>query len=360
MVKNLLAWAQKNERHLGAVVFLGGFVTDLFTFTLLDISLVNLVFAGYLAVAAACIFGTHLLFRKEGEQGPVVRRTLLVVLPLVAQYVIGNLLSGFLIFYTKSSVLSVSWPFLLLLALIFFGNEWFRTYRDRLAFLTVLLFFSTYAYVIFALPLLLHTLGPWVFMGSTAAALVLFALFLFGLWHTGRTRVMENMVPIVGSSLAIVLVMVTSYFTGLIPPIPLTLKESGVYHALSREGSRYVVMAEPTLPWWQITPPTVHITNGDTLYAFTSVFAPVKFSTAVVHRWERYDESQRTWKTESVVAFSIAGGREGGYRGYSEKTNLTPGSWRISVETPGGQVIGHIPFVAARATTPVQLHEETH
>lgn len=360
MLKKVLAWAQKNERHLGAVVFLGGFVTDLLTFTLLDISLVNIVFASYLAVAAACIFGTHLLFRKEGEKGSMVRRTLLVVLPLVAQYVIGNLLSGFLIFYTKSSVLAVSWPFLLLLALVFFGNEWFRTYRDRLAFLTVLLFFSTYAYVIFALPLLLNTLGPWVFMGSTAIALILCALFLLALWYTGRTRVMESMVPIVGSSLAVVLVMVTSYFTGLIPPIPLTLKEGGVYHALSREGSRYVVMAEQAAPWWQITPPVAHLSDGATLYAFTSVFAPVRFSTAVVHRWERYDEIKHAWKTESMVAFPLAGGREGGYRGYSEKTNLTPGTWRISVETPSGQVIGHIPFVVARATTPVELHEETH
>jgi hypothetical protein len=64
-----------------------------------------------------------------------------------------------------------------------------------------------------------------------------------------------------------------------------------------------------------------------------------------VYRWERYDTASRQWVTESTFAFSINGGRAGGYRGWSVKT-LTPGAWRCDVETPGGALIGRISFTA--------------
>ncbi|KND47192.1 MAG: hypothetical protein AB199_02050 [Parcubacteria bacterium C7867-004] len=357
MFKKGLAWLQRNERHLGAIVFVAGFVTDILTFTLLDISLVNLVFAGYLALAAVCILVSHFLVSLPG-QGSVTRRTLAVILPLAAQYLLGNLLSGFLIFYTKSSVLLVSWPFIVLLLLVFIGNEWFRKYRDRIAFFAVLFFFSLYAYAIFALPLFIRMLGPWVFIGSTVISAGLFALFLFLLWKTGRARLEQSLMPIIGSTLAILIVMVASYFTGLVPPIPITLKDGGIYHGIERSGGNYVLLAEDPKPFWDIRSPRVHVASGETVYAFASVFAPIRFSTSVVHRWDQYDERQKRWVTLSRTSFPIAGGRAEGYRGYSQATDLEPGRWRVSVETPGGQVIGQLRFEVERVDALPDLHKE--
>ena len=358
MFKKILAWLQKNERHLGALVFVVGFITDVLTFTLLDISLVNLVFAAYLALAAVCILAGHFLVSRKGSGG-VVRRTLVVILPLAAQYLLGNLLSGFLIFYTKSSVLLVSWPFLILLALVFIGNEWFRKYRDRIVFFTTLFFFSLYAYAIFALPLLVRSLGPVIFIQSTLAASVLFALFLLILWQCGRARLAGSVKAIIGSALLVLIIVVASYFSGLVPPIPITLKEGGIYHGVERRGGDYVLQAERAKPFWDLRPMVVHTTPGKPLYAFTAVFAPIRFSTSVVHRWDRYDESQKRWVTASRTTFPIAGGRTQGYRGYSEQSNLAPGRWRVSVETPSGQVIGLIRFEVVAGIKPA-LREETH
>lgn len=357
MIKKTLAWLQKNERHLGAFVFVIGFITDLATFTLLDISLVNLLFAGYLGVAALCILLGHLLASRSG-QGSTVRKAALVALPLIAQYLLGNLLSGFLIFYTKSSVLLVSWPFIILLLLVFIGNEWFRKYRDRIAFFAVLFFFTLYAYAIFALPLFVRSLGPWIFLSSTAIAAGLFALFLFLLWRAGSARLVESIRPIIGSSMAILIVMVASYFTGLVPPIPITLKDGGIYHHVERRVGDYAVLAEPAQPFWDLGPQVVHVTPGETVYAFTAVFAPIRFLTSVVHRWDYYDEAQKRWVTRSRTTFPIAGGRQGGYRGYSEQTGLSAGKWRVSVETPGGQVIGLLRFTVVPVSIQPLLHEE--
>lgn len=359
MPKKLLAWAQRNERHLGALVFIGGFVTDLFTFVLLDISLVTVLFAAYLIGAAVSVFLLHVL-SGTAKKPSVVRRTLLVLLPLIAQYLIGSLLSGLLIFYTKSSVLSVSWPFVVLLTLIFFANEWFRKYKDRLIFLITLLFFTVYAYAIFALPLVLHALGPWIFVASTGVSIAVSSAFLFLLWKTGKARLSESLIPIIGSCLAVLIVMVTSYFTGLIPPIPLTLKEGGIYHTLRHEAGQYILSTEPSKMWWEIGSQVVHSTPGETLYAYTAIFAPIRFGTVVVHRWEHFSDTEGKWVRKSTIAFPIAGGRASGYRGYSEHSNLEPGKWRVSVETSNGQVIGQLVFIIKDVQTAPTLLEETH
>jgi len=359
MARKLLAWAQKNERHLGAAVFLFGFVTDLVALALLEVSLVVALFSTYLALVALFVFLGHALASWR-EAKPVWKRATLVILPLASQYLLGNLLSWFLIFYAKSSVLAASWPFLVLLAAVFIGNEWFRKYKDRLAFIAVLLFFAAYAYAIFALPLAVGTIGPWVFLGSTLLAVAGFALFLRLLWKTGKERLLPSLMPITGSSLAIVIVMVASYFTGLIPPIPLALKEGGIYHDVRREAGNYVLLAEPGRAWFDPRPPELHTAPGAPLYAFSAVSAPIRFSTSVVHHWQRYDEEAGRWVTESRVSYPISGGRAQGYRGYSEYGDPAPGRWRVRVETPGGQVIGQLAFTVTRSAERPALREEVH
>ncbi len=47
----------------------------------------------------------------------------------------------------------------------------------------------------------------------------------------------------------------------------------------------------------------------------------------------------------------VVGGRDGGFRTYSEKTlGLTPGHWRVNVLTTRGQVIGSVRFNLVMAT----------
>ena len=346
----VLAFAARNERKLGAALFAFGFLTDLLTFTLLPLPYINIFFASYLVLVAVCTFGANLIMRFNA-QDVWWRKTLAVVFPLGVQYALGGLLSGFVVFYASHSVIAVSWPFLLLLILVYVGNEYYRKQREHLIFQTALFYFALYAYAIFALPLFVGTIGPWVFLGSTVAALIIFALFLYLLYVVNKTRSQENLKPAGKAAIGITLLVSLAYFTGAIPPLPLALADSGVYHAVTYQAGAYVLQSEAPRPWWHLGTPEVHITPGDPLYAFSAVVAPASFGSTVVHRWERSTENG--WVTENVVAFPISGGRQGGYRGYSEKTNVTPGLWRVSIETAGGQVIGRFGFsVAAVETTP--------
>lgn len=354
-IKRLLSWAQRNERHLGAVLFVFGFGTDLITFALLPVTFVNLAFLGYLALATICTLGSH-LFSRLSEEATLWRKTLAVLFPLGAQYAIGSLLSGCLIFYAKSAAVFVSWPFLLILALVFIGNEYFRKYYEHLAFQVLLLFFGIYAYAIFALPLVLHRLGSWVFLGSTAIAVIALALVLRLMARLGRAGYEQSLRYVIPGAALIVVVMCASYFTGIIPPIPLTMPAAGIYHDVHREGDHYVVALENERPWWDIRTQVIHHVPGTPLFAYSAVSAPFAFGTSVVHVWEHKEYGK--WVERSRATFRIAGGRDGGYRGYSEVLDAVAGDWRVTIETTDRQVIGRLYATVETVTEPPLIKEE--
>jgi hypothetical protein len=358
-ITKVLAWAAKNERHLGAIAFVCGFAVDLFTFTLLPVALVNVAFAGYLGLAMVSVLLSH-VFPRSRTYTHLTPRTFSILSPLVAQYAIGSLLSGFMIFYTKSATLDVAWPFLVFIALVFVGNEFFRTYYKYLAFQLSLLFFALYAYLVFAVPLFLNELGPRIFLYSTGLSLVVFSVFLFILSRVNRVELQASLRRVVPGVLALTLLVSGAYFTGMVPPIPLTMPEYQIAHTLERKNGAYVLQAEQAPRWYEFYKArTVHVYSGEALYAYAAVAAPIKFSATVVHRWERYDTHAKEWVTVSKVSFPVSGGRLGGYRGYSTFPASIPGAWRVSVETPSGQVIGRIPFTLVLTTQDVLLIEET-
>ena len=64
----------------------------------------------------------------------------------------------------------------------------------------------------------------------------------------------------------------------------------------------------------------------------------------MLHQWQKQDANGK-WVTVEQVPLVVVGGRDGGFRTYSEKTlGLTPGHWRVNVLTTRGQVIGRIRF----------------
>lgn len=352
----LLSWAAKNERRLGAALFAFGFLTDFFTFGLLPVQVVNVIFIAYLVLAGACALGAH-AFAAVPENSPWWRRSLSILFPLGVQYAFGGLLSGFVVFYTAHSVILASWPFLLFLALVYIGNEYFRMYKHYLVFQTTIFFFALYAYAIFGLPLFIGRIGPWTFLGSTIIAFVLFLAFLYLLRLVNRRRFEEEFRPAAAAAVAVIVVITGSYFMGVIPPIPLAMKDAGVYHSLIKIPDGYLGTREAPRAWFDPRPPVVRLSAGEPLYAYSAVAAPISFSSTIVHRWEQ-DIPGSGWTTESKIAFPITGGREGGYRGYSTKTNMSEGQWRVSVETPSGQVIGRIRFDIERTAEPPVLIEK--
>jgi hypothetical protein len=151
------------------------------------------------------------------------------------------------------------------------------------------------------------------------------------------------------------------YFSNAIPPLPLSLRDAGVYHSLERSASGYTLTYEP-VPWYEayLNYNTVfHHVPGTPVYVWSAIFAPSGLSTTILHEWQYYDTTTRVWVTTNTFSYPITGGRDGGYRGYTVKNDVTPGEWRVNVVTQYGQVIGQVAFTVVDSATVPELSTST-
>ena len=347
-----LAWIPRYERQLSATGMLAGFVTDNLMFRRIDLPNTQVIFIVYLAVTAVSILILHIINAHSDPQEP--RPGWQSWLPFASQFALGGLWSGFLIFYTRSAVLIASWPFLLVLAAIFIGNEIFKHYHSRLAFTAVLFFFALFSYAIVTVPILTHTIGVFTFLFSGLVAIAVFVLFLMVLARLGRASFVASKWQIALGSAGVYALINLFWFTGVLPPLPIALARSGVYNIVKHVGDHYIGTAEPQA-WYAgaFAPPVLHVAPGEPVYVYSAVFAPVSFTARIVHSWQLYNPKRKRWVPVSVVSYSINGGRDGGYRGYTIKRHPQGGDWRVDISTGDGHLLGRVRFKVDPATPPI-------
>ena len=352
MLRRFFAFLQRYERHLSLVAMLGGFAIDQLFFGRIDLWQTQALFAAYAVIGFVSILLLHRIEERATRGHPRPRwRSLL---PLVTQFTLGGFWSAFLFFYGHSATLPAAWPFLLVLVAILVGNEYFARYHARLVFTSVLYFFALYSYAIFEVPILLGRIGTGVFLLSGLVAVALFALFTILLRVLGRSRFSADVWKIRAGALVVLVVMNVFYFTNVLPPLPLSAKAAGIYHAVWRVPGAYLASTE-TEPWtvrYLGFTPTLHVVDSESLYAYSSIFAPTQLTTTVIHRWQWYDPAQGQWVTKASVSYPIIGGRDGGYGGYSAVLMNEVGQWRVDVVTADGRVIARLPFTVVRVALP--------
>lgn len=136
------------------------------------------------------------------------------------------------------------------------------------------------------------------------------------------------------------------YFTNLIPPVPLALDAAIVAHNVEKQGDDYVVSFEQN-EWyifWRNHRTQYIQQPGESVYVFTSIFAPTAIKKAVFHRWSWYNESTKKWDVVDDLGYEITGGRDAGFRGYTYKSNVMPGLWKVDVVTEENLILGIIDF----------------
>ncbi|MBV9159892.1 MAG: DUF2914 domain-containing protein [Candidatus Kaiserbacteria bacterium] len=356
-VADLVHWY---ERYISPLSLIAGFIADnLILLRRVDTLRSNVLLISYLFVAALGIVLIHMI-----ETGKLRHRIFLSVAPLipvVIQFSFGGLFSGFVSLYSRSVGFAGSWIFVLLVAGLLIGNERFTRLYVRLPFQIGIYFTTLFAFLIFFLPVVMHRIGDLMFLLSGITALVLVALLMYVLHLVVPEAEREGRMRAARAVAIVYALFNVLYFTHAIPPLPLALKDAGVYHSVTREGTDYLLSGEPT-SWLEslLTYARVfHRAPGESVYVYTAIFAPTGLSTTIIHQWQHYDESAKTWLTEGVVSFPVAGGREGGYRGYSQKTTVEPGKWRVNVLTSTGDIIGRVSFTVSDATTTPVLTEFT-
>lgn len=364
--KKILALWAKYERPASTVSLIVGFSFDLIVAKRPDSVYDNLLLLAYLCIAATCIVVLNRRSSRPRKVEGIARpEAEPLALLLVLQFCFGGLSSNLLVLYGHSGTVSGTALFIGILVALLVGNEFLRSRYDELRFNLAVYDILLLTYVTVAAPtFLFHAVGTWPFLGSIAIAAAAMAFFIFILsgsarlfrGKVGRGRIMQSSIIVA----AVFVVFGALYFARLIPPVPLSLKAIGIYHSVVHDASGYHASFEPA-PWfefWRDTSGTYHTEEGGNAYCFSSVFAPTGLTTPVVHEWDWYDKTSGAWVPQAKVAFPIAGGRSGGYYGYSIKALGEPGQWRCDVETKGGILIGRTTFTVAFSPAPA-LQQKT-
>ncbi len=351
-VKNFL---ETHKKRISPLLFLGGFVFDLFTLTQVDLLYDNMVLLGHLLIITFSIYLIHL--GKRHQVFPNILEKMIMFAPFTLVFSFGGILSGYVIFYTKSASLVSNWPFLLVLYALFLTSELVFNKFQQTLFQVGMWFAATLSFCIFFVPVMVRAVNPWVFLISNVISIFIGWLFIHLLIKAYNPT--KEYLPFIKTMfISISFGFIALYFLNVIPPIPLSMKESGMYHNIYRNDANELVGERPENTLWQRIFPIDNVTikQGTTLYAYTSIYSPAGIDTYVNHIWE-YKDTNGVWNEFNNVSFSLTGGRNDGFRWYSFAKPFA-GDWRVRTTTRHGQEIGVIFFSVSNTTLePILISE---
>lgn len=316
-----------------AIFFFGGFVWDALTIGR-NVAYTDLIiFFVYLLIAAGILFtlGNPRFILADASKLPpwlakIHKRLYWENLPyFLLQFMFGNLLSALFILYFKSSNHWLAWLMSLLMGAMLVANEYLENEYRRFTLSWALFGFCAMLLFNFTLPYLMGSIHAfWFYLSTTLGASAAYLLYKKTPNHDGSIK------PV--GLIAIVLML--AYTFDMIPPVPLVKRDIAVAYALSKVDGDYQLSQQPASWWsfWQKTSNDLQVLPEQRVYCFSSVFAPSGLKTRLYHRWQYYDKN-KGWLTKSRVGFTLSGGRYNGFRGYTYKTNLQAGDWKVSVET---------------------------
>lgn len=314
------------KRYLPAIFFVAGFTWDALTLGR-AIKPVDLwILAGYLAGATAILVvrGRYYEWKHASK------------LDFILQFFLGGLFSALVIFYFLSSSNAPAFFVVAVLTLLLIGNEFLERRYAQLTVAWTMYAIAAVMFFNFALPHIIGSISRFWFYVSTAAAAALVVIV--------RRFSRVERVSVVPSVVAIAL-LVTMHATNLVPPVPLVQKRMLIAHGVVRTGGKYLVDVERR-GIRRLNPfARQRFHARDRAYCFTSVFVPRGIETTLRHRWEYFEQRSGTWQTTDVISFTIRGGRDDGFRGYTTKRALRKGRWRVTAESSYGARLGVVEFV---------------
>jgi len=319
-------------KHLA--FFTAGFVFDAFMVRRID-DVKVLVQQGLYLVLSGILLASLVVLRERANRW---------IAPAM-HFMLGTLLNAYALFYIKSASGESMLLFFGIISVLLVVNELPAVRRFGPVVPYALYSFCLTSYFAYLYPVLIGRIRWWIFGLAIVTSIVpLVLLARFHLRRVGSRRhvVMHALLP----SLGVQALLVILYVGGLIPPVPLSLMEIGIYHAVERtnDGVYRVTYRQP--PWyrlWQKDDSEFKAVAGDRVYCFLRVFAPNGFRDDIRVGWF-FKQPSGGWAPAGSVPIAVTGGREGGFAGYSYKQNWRPGDWRVVVDTVDGREIGRRSF----------------
>lgn len=348
VVGRIKAWREAHPVLESALFFAGGFTFDLATLSRIDDGATSVQLGVYLLLLGTLLMMAE-IYVERAHPAPRLLQRAMPFLEDAIHFFLGSVLSSFALFYFKSAAGFSGVLFSVVMFGLLVGNE-----LPRFRKLGPMMRFAVYSFCLTSfLAYLLPVLAGFLHMALFLSAVVLSLLVTAGIhrllmrWQPDATRLKR---VVVYPAAAVQAALVTFYLLRMVPPVPLSVAEMGIYHHVERRGGEYFLDQSPSWRFWQKGDQTFFARPGDKVWVFVQVFAPRHFRDRINIHW-MYDHPKNGWQDSGVLSLTVTGGREQGFRGMAYKSNPKPGDYRVDVETEDGRTIGYLTFTVVEDTS---------
>jgi len=334
----------KHRKFWPLASFAFGFFLDAISLGRIDHLADNLRLLAFLGLLYWLIPLTHMLAAKRIQSARLLKYERFY--PLAIQFLFGGLFSAHAIYYFQSASFSQNIIFVILLLSLTLGVEFLENRLSNLYLQLSFLFLVTASFLAFFLPILIGSLSSVIFRYAALTALALIWVMLGFLYYKKLMPHPRESWRIAALPALFCGLLLWLYQVNLIPPVPLSLKHSGIYHRVQKVGNNYRFFYEKAAWWkfWTDQDHPFHFAPGDTIIAFTPIFAPTGLSTDIYHHWMWYNPVKGEWQQYDLIKLEVQGGRDAGYRAYTRKRKISSGELRLEVKTGEGHLLGSHSF----------------
>ena len=332
----------RQESRLEIGFFVGGFLIDVLFISEID-DLFSIAQQALYILSIAAVIHHEILFRMLKWRPVGFAEKIWGYRNLILHFLLGSLLSLYSLFYIKSSSLFSSLIFLAAMIVLLVANELPAIKNAKVSFKVGLFAICLFSFMSILFPLILGFVGWIPFLLSVASTLgILYWQFRMLKRNLEDERTLLKVLLFPGVS--VLAVFTLFYFMGWIPPVPISVKQQGVYHLVEKKDGKYLLSTDN--PWWKFWnsgDQNFMARDGDKIYFYAQIYSPARFSDQIFIRWQ-WKDPKVGWQKTDRIPMPIVGGRKEGFRGFATKANYQPGDWRVIVETSMGHEISRLSF----------------
>ncbi|GGZ93987.1 DUF2914 domain-containing protein [Algibacter mikhailovii] len=336
---------RKHKKYAPLIFFIGGFIFDSFTLGRIDRLYDLIILCLHMSALTITLYLYNVAY--DGKWQNTILHRYEEYFPLAIQFFFGGLSSAYVIYFSRSVSLSSTMSFFVILVILLIANEFLKKRISNKYLQFSVYFFLNLTFFTFMIPVFIKEMNTNVFIFSSLVSLILTLVVIIIIYAASpNTRKEIHKGKIIGLILSIYALINSFYFLKLIPPVPLALHRGIAAHEVTLVNNDYLVSYEraDSKMFWRDHKLKFIYNPGDKVFAFASIFAPTDIKKSIFHRWKWYNEETKEWEITDNIGYRITGGRDTGYRGYTFKTNVKPGEWKVQVITSEELVIGVIDF----------------
>ncbi|NJX16665.1 DUF2914 domain-containing protein [Tamlana crocina] len=340
-----LKFIGRHEKYAPVVFFIGGFIFDTLTLGRIDRAYDLTVLSLHMSLLSITLYLFNLV--DDGKWENTFLERYQAYFPLAIQFFFGGLSSAYVIYFSRSVSLTKTASFFVILVAVLLANEFLKKRISNKYLQFSVYAFLSFTFFSFMIPVIFNVMNTKVFVIS---GLVSFActlcLLLFIYWSSASTRAEIHLGKLLGFVLAIYFSISAFYYFNLIPPVPIALETGLVAHSVKKQNNKYLVsyQKDNSLMFWKDYHQEFFYKPNQKVYVFSSIFAPSDLKKTITHKWNWFNETTEEWEVLDSISYDITGGRHDGFRGYTYKSNVKPGKWKVEVVTNEALIVGVIDF----------------